>query len=76
MEPHTVLIVLLFLSFIGLLLAGIPVAYALGGLSFLFTAIAVISDQAFGTFIGLDFKVFSLVINRIYSLTRLDQLNL
>ena len=68
MEPHTVLIVLLFLSFVGLLLAGIPVAYALGGLSFLFTAIAVISDQAFGTFIGLDFKVFSLVINRIYSL--------
>ena len=68
MAISTFLIIALFIAFITLLLLGVPVAYALGGLAVIFTAIAMICDQFAGTFIGLDFQVFSLIINRIYQL--------
>ena len=68
MEPSVFLIVALFASFIVVLLLGVPVAYALGGVAVLFTAIAMFCDQFLGTSTGLDFNVFSLVIHRIYQL--------
>ena len=68
MEPSGFLIVALFASFIVVLLLGVPVAYALGGMAVLFTAIAMFCDQFLGTSTGLDFNVFSLVIHRIYQL--------
>ena len=61
----TLLIILCFL-FLGFLLLGVPVGFSLGGASVITTAIAVLSDQMFGTFSGLDFIVFSLVVERIY----------
>ena len=39
----TFLSILMFASFIGLILTGFPVAWVLGGLSVLFTAIAIVS---------------------------------
>ena len=68
MELTTILIIALFTGFVGALLMGIPVAYALGGLSVFFTFIAMLCDQFGGTFIGLDLKSFSLIVNRIYAL--------
>ena len=68
MEPSGFLIVALFASFIVVLLLGVPVAYALGGMAVLFTVIAMFCDQFLGTSTGLDFNVFSLVIHRIYQL--------
>ncbi len=68
METTTLLIIALFVSFVGLLMIGVPVAYALGGLSVIFVGIAMLCDAYVGTFIGLDWQTFSLVINRIFAL--------
>jgi len=63
----TLLLILAF-TFLGFLLLGVPVGFSLGGAAVITTAIAAGSDQLFGTFSGLDFNVFSLVVNRIFSL--------
>ncbi len=68
METTTLLIIALFVSFVTLLMLGVPVAYALGGLSVVFVGIAMLCDAYAGTFIGLDWQSFSLVINRIFAL--------
>ena len=68
MEIEGILLLILSLGFLGFLALGVPVGFSLGGAAFITTALAVVSDQIFGTFSGLDFQVFSLVINRIYSL--------
>ncbi len=68
METTTLLIIALFVSFVGLLLIGVPVAYSLGGLSVIFVGVAMLCDTYAGTFIGLDLQTFSLVINRIFAL--------
>jgi tripartite ATP-independent transporter DctM subunit len=68
LDVTTILIIALFASFIALLMIGIPVAYALGGLSVIFVGIAMLCDHYAGTFIGLDPNSFSLVINRIFAL--------
>ena len=68
MDLTTLLIIALFVSFIALLLLGVQVAYALGGLSVIFTVIAISLDHFAGTFIGLDFNVLSLIVNRIFQL--------
>ncbi len=68
MDLTTFLIIALFVSFIALLLLGVQVAYALGGLAVIFTLITISLDHFAGTFIGLDFKVLSLIVNRIYQL--------
>ena len=68
MELTTFLIIALFVSFVAFLLIGIPVAYALGGLAVIFTFIAMLCDRFAGTFIGLDLRTFSLIVNRIFAL--------
>ena len=45
---NDVLSVLMFASFIGLILTGFPVAWVLGGLSIVFTAIAIVLDVDLG----------------------------
>ena len=68
MEIEGILLLILCLGFLGMLALGVPVGFSLGGAAFITTALAVVSDQVFGAFSGLDFQVFSLVVNRIYSL--------
>lgn len=63
-----ILLLVLVFTFLGLLLLGVPVGFSLGGASVMTTAMAVACDQLFGSFSGLDFQVFSLVVNRIYGL--------
>ncbi|MGZ8254756.1 MAG: TRAP transporter large permease subunit, partial [Burkholderiaceae bacterium] len=66
MEYGQILAILMFFSFIGLLFAGYPVAWTLGGLSIVFTAIAWASDTFFGTFTGLDWAFTSGIVDRMW----------
>ena len=68
MAIETVLLLILTFTFLGFLLIGVPVGFALGGSAVITTASAIVSDLVLGTFSGLDLQVFSLVVNRIYGL--------
>ena len=60
----------MFATFIGLILSGFPVAWVLGGLSILFTAIAIIMDVDFGFALDVDWAYASLSVNRIWDVMR------
>ena len=68
MAIESILLLVLSFCFIGFLLLGVPVGFSLGGSSVVTTVVAIALDVQFGTFSGLDFQVFSLVVNRIYGL--------
>jgi len=58
----------MFAVFICGILSGFPVAWVLGGVAVLFTAIAIIVQQDFGFFTGVDWNFASLVTDRIWDL--------
>ena len=58
---------LMFLSFIILVFTGFPVAWILGGLSIIFTAIAIILEVDFDVLTGVDWQYTSLSIERIWN---------
>jgi tripartite ATP-independent transporter DctM subunit len=62
------LAVAMFAAFILGILTGFPVAWVLGGVAVLFTAIAVIVQRDFGHFTGVDWSYASLVSDRIWNL--------
>jgi len=66
MEVNDYLVIGMFLSFIGLLFTGFPVAWVLGGVAVLFTLIGYLSDLWFGTITGLDYLTLGMSVNRIY----------
>ena len=66
MEFNDYLVIAMFLTFIGLLFTGFPVAWVLGGVAMLFTLVGWCADQWFGTITGLDYLTLGMVINRIY----------
>ena len=68
MFVESILLTAMFVVFGGLLLLGFHVAFCLFGVSVLFTALAIFTDQYFDTATGLDFSFFGLVIERIYGL--------
>ena len=57
---NDILSILMFVSFIGLILTGFPVAWVLGGLSVLFTAIAIVLDIDLGFSLAVDWAYASL----------------
>ncbi|MGI9404821.1 MAG: TRAP transporter large permease [Hyphomicrobiaceae bacterium] len=57
----------MFLSFILLIFMGYPVAWLMGGLAIIFTAISVGSDTYLDTFFGVDWGYSSIVVTRIYA---------
>ena len=67
MEVSDYLVIAMFVTFIGTLLTGYPVALCLAGTSILFTAIGYFSDIYLGTITGVDFNYFGLAITRIYN---------
>ena len=67
MAANEVLAVLMFLSFIGLVFSGFPVAWLLGGLAIIFSALAVILEADFAVNIGLDWNYTSLTVERIWN---------
>ena len=68
MSGSELLALTMFLSFITLVLSGFPVAWLLGGLAVLFTALAIVLDVDFNIAIGLDWNYASLTVERIWSL--------
>ena len=66
MEVNDYLVIAMFMTFIGLLFTGFPVAWVLGGVAVLYTFIAIAADTWFGTMIGLDYITFGMAVNRIY----------
>ena len=66
-EPNHYMAMLLFASFISLIFMGYPVAWLMGGLAIVFTAISVVSDNYLDTFFGVDWGYSSIVVARIYA---------
>jgi tripartite ATP-independent transporter DctM subunit len=66
MEFNDYLVIAMFLTFVGLLFTGFPVAWVLGGVAMLFTLVGYYSDLWFGTITGLDYLTLGMVVNRIY----------
>ena len=64
MELREWLAIAMFVSFIALIFTGFPIAWVLGGLAVLFTAIAIIAEQDLGIFSGVDWSYTSLVVDR------------
>ncbi len=62
------LAIAMFGAFVLGILGGFPVAWVLGGVAVLFTAIAIIVQQDFGHFTGVDWSYASLVTDRIWDL--------
>ena len=66
-ESNHYMALLLFASFISLIFMGYPVAWLMGGLAIIFTAISVVSDNYLDTFFGVDWGYSSIVVARIYA---------
>jgi len=70
MSINDLLSLLMFISFIGLIFTGFPVAWVLGGLSIIFTVIAIVLDVDLGFAIGVDWAYTSLSVNRIWDVMK------
>ncbi len=68
MDANSILVILMFLTFIALLFTGFPIAMVLGGVAMAFTLIGYLADAHLGTWTGLDFTSVGMVVNRIYKL--------
>jgi tripartite ATP-independent transporter DctM subunit len=67
---NNLLSILMFVSFIGLILTGFPVAWVLGGLAVAFTAIAIVLDVDFGFAVGVDWAYASISVNRVWAVMK------
>ncbi|MDP6276175.1 MAG: TRAP transporter large permease subunit, partial [Candidatus Marinimicrobia bacterium] len=68
MEMQSILVIMMFLTFIGLLFTGYPIPFVLAGVAALFTLIGYLSDIYLDTWTGIDFMFVGMVVNRIYKL--------
>lgn len=68
MQVSDYLVIAMFLTFIGFLMTGYPVALCLAGTSILFTTVGYFSDLYLGTVTGVDFNFFGLAVTRVYSI--------
>ena len=68
MEINSILVIMMMLTFIGLLFTGFPIAYVLGGTAMLFTYVGYLSDMYFDSFTGLDYMMIGIVVNRLYQI--------
>jgi tripartite ATP-independent transporter DctM subunit len=67
MALSEILVVAMLASFVLLLFSGFPVAWALGGVAVLFTAIGWLADTYFDALTGLDYGTFGLAVGRIFA---------
>jgi tripartite ATP-independent transporter DctM subunit len=67
MPPNEWLALAMFIGFIVLVFAGFPVAWLLGGLAVVFTALAIVLDVDFNLTIGVDWSYASLSVERIWN---------
>ena len=67
MSPNEVLALLMFFGFIFSVFTGYPIAWLLGGLSVLFTALAIIMEVDFQIPVGVDWAYTSITVDRIWN---------
>jgi len=67
MPGNEILALLMFVSFIALVFTGFPVAWILGGLSVIFTALAIVLDVDFNIAIGMGWDYTSLTVDRVWN---------
>tara|TARA_B100000768_G_scaffold162593_1_gene163287 strand:- start:758 stop:2107 length:1350 start_codon:yes stop_codon:yes gene_type:complete len=67
MPMNELLAVAMFISFIGLVFSGFPVAWLLGGLAVMFTALAIVLEADFNLATGVDWDYTSLTVERIWN---------
>ncbi len=68
MDANSILVILMFVTFIALLFTGFPIALVLGGVAMVFTLVGYLADIYLGTWTGLDFISAGMIVNRIYKL--------
>ena len=68
MPWNDILVIAMFIAFIGLIFTGFPVAWVLGGLAVVFTALAIVLDADFGIPLGIDWAYASLSVDRIWNM--------
>ena len=68
MSAGDVLAVLMFMAFIGLIFSGFPVAWVLGGLAVVFTALGVIAQVDMGLPVFVSWDYSTLVVDRIWDI--------
>ena len=68
MSPNEVLALFMFLGFIVSVFTGYPIAWLLGGLSVLFTILAIIMEVDFAIPIGVDWSYTSITVDRIWNI--------
>ncbi len=68
METNEILVVAMLVSFIALIFTGIPVAWALAGISIAFSFIAIFGFEWFNwdTYFLTDFRIFGIFVQRIW----------
>ena len=66
MEINDYLVIAMFLTFIGLLFTGFPVAWVLGGTAVIYTVVGIFADTYLDAFTGLDFLTLGMSVNRIF----------
>lgn len=67
MAPNEILALFMFFGFILSVFTGYPIAWLLGGLSILFTALAIIMEVDFQIPVGVDWAYTSITIDRIWN---------
>ena len=68
MNINDLLVISMFLVFVGFLFTGFPIAWVLGGVGVLFAGVGYLADIYLDTTTGLDFLTLGLVVNRIYKI--------
>jgi tripartite ATP-independent transporter DctM subunit len=66
MEVNDYLVIAMFLTFVGFLFSGFPIAYVLGGVGVIFSIVGWMSDMYLDTWTGLDLLTLGMSVNRIY----------
>ena len=67
MSPNEILALLMFIGFIACVFTGYPIAWLLGGLSVLFTVLAIILEVDFAIPTGVDWNYTSITVDRIWN---------
>lgn len=67
-ETNEILVMAMLISFIGLLFTGFPVAWALAGVSIIYSFIAIMGFEWFGwdTYFLTDTRIFGIFVQRVY----------
>lgn len=68
MEINEILVLMMFVTFIGLLFTGFPLAFVMGGVAVIFTVLGYLADIYLDAMIGIDFNMVGMVASRVYKL--------